>query len=68
MIRFNHNDSVTYSDSLNESTIYMIRFSRKDSLTNSDFLTPTGGFNLIFKVSFEKKNIYNFKRERYSTF
>ncbi len=56
MIRFNRNDSVTYSDSLNESTVYMIRFSRKDSLTNSDFQTPTGGFNLIFKVSL--KNIY----------
>ncbi len=30
----------------------MILFNRNDSLI-SDLLTPTGGFNLIFKVSFD---------------
>ncbi len=30
----------------------MIRFNRNDSLINSDLLTPTGGFNFTFKVSF----------------
>ncbi len=31
----------------------MIRFSRNDSLINSDLVTPTGGFNITFKVSFD---------------
>ncbi len=38
----------------------MIRFSRNDSLINSDLVTPTGGFNFTFKVSFFF--FFNFKR------
>ncbi len=36
---------------LNELTVEMILFNRNDSLM-SDLLTPTGGSNLTFKVSF----------------
>ncbi len=40
----------------------MIRFNSNDSLITSDLVTPTGGFNFTFKVSFHFFIIiYNFK-------